>query len=322
MTRGRVEPKDVAADRRAAEVRKLSTLVEISQALAGTLDLRPGLHRALELLEQHHSVVNAAVTLRDEENGDLDVVASNPRAPGAPRARRQRRRRQRRRDRQEGRSPDHVTDQVIRTGRSVVIPDIDHEPLLKAKLGDRSKPGHRSFIAVPILLNRRPAGALTVELAFKSERLYDRSAKFFGVVASMIGQALKVQKLIEAERQRLVDENVHLRQELRERYDFSNLVGTSNAIRQVYEQVAQVARTSTTVLIRGESGTGKELIAHAIHYNSLRARKPFVKVSCGALPDTLMESELFGYEKGAFTDAHARRKGPLRTGRGRHAVSG
>ena len=86
MTRGRVEPKDVAADRRAAEVRKLSTLVEISQALAGTLDLRPGLHRALELLEQHHSVVNAAVTLRDEENGDLDVVASNPRAPGAPRA--------------------------------------------------------------------------------------------------------------------------------------------------------------------------------------------------------------------------------------------
>src|SRR5690349_25096629 len=86
MTRGRVEPKDVAADRRAAEVRKLSTLVEISQALAGTLDLRPGLHRALELLEQHHSVVNAAVTLRDDENGDLDVVASNPRAPGAARA--------------------------------------------------------------------------------------------------------------------------------------------------------------------------------------------------------------------------------------------
>ena len=206
-------------------MRKLSTLVEISQALAGTLDLRPGLHRALELLEQHHSVVNAAVTLRDEENGDLDVVASNPRAPGAPRS-----------DASgsgsggngaagKGRSVDHATDQVIRTGRSVVIPDIDHEPLLKAKLGDRSKPGHRSFIAVPILLNRRPAGALTVELAFKSERLYDRSAKFFGVVASMIGQALKVQKLIEAERQRLVDENVHLWQELRERYDFSNLVG-------------------------------------------------------------------------------------------------
>ena len=80
-------------------------------------------------------------------------------------------------------------------------------------------------------------------------------------------------------------------------------------MRQVFDQVAQVARTNTTVLIRGESGTGKELIAHAIHYNSLRASKPFVKVACGALPDTLIESELFGYEKGAFTDAQQRRKG-------------
>ena len=80
-------------------------------------------------------------------------------------------------------------------------------------------------------------------------------------------------------------------------------------MRQVYEQVAQVARTNTTVLLRGESGTGKELIAHAIHYNSTRAKKPFIKVSCAALPQDLIESELFGYEKGAFTGAHATKKG-------------
>ena len=80
-------------------------------------------------------------------------------------------------------------------------------------------------------------------------------------------------------------------------------------MRQVYEQVAQVAGTNTTVLIRGESGTGKELIAHAIHYNSPRAKKPFVKVNCAALPESLIESELFGYEKGAFTGAEARKKG-------------
>jgi Nif-specific regulatory protein len=125
----------------------------------------------------------------------------------------------------------------------------------------------------------------------------------------MIGQAVRLQGLVESERQRLVDENTHLRQELKAKYDFPNLVGTSGPMRGVFDQVAQVARTNTTVLIRGESGTGKELIAHAIHYNSLRAAKPFVKVSCGALPDTLIESELFGYEKGAFTDAHQRRKG-------------
>src|SRR5258706_12077457 len=80
-------------------------------------------------------------------------------------------------------------------------------------------------------------------------------------------------------------------------------------MRQVYEAVTQVAGTNTTVLIRGESGTGKELIAHAIHYNSPRSKKPFVRVSCAALPETLIESELFGYERGAFTGADARKKG-------------
>jgi Nif-specific regulatory protein len=96
---------------------------------------------------------------------------------------------------------------------------------------------------------------------------------------------------------------------LKERYDFSNMVGNSGAMRQVYEHIAQVAGTNTTVLIRGESGTGKELIAHAIHYSSPRAKKPFIKVSCAALPETLLESELFGYEKGAFSGAQTRKKG-------------
>ena len=150
---------------------------------------------------------------------------------------------------------------------------------------------------------------LEVELAFRSDRNYDRTMKFYGVVGSMLAQALKMQTLVEADRQRLVNENVRLRDELRERYDFSHILGTSGAMRQVCEQVVQVARTNTTVLIRGESGTGKELIAQAIHYNSLRARKAFVKVSCGALPETLIESELFGYEKGAFTGAEQRKKG-------------
>ncbi len=125
----------------------------------------------------------------------------------------------------------------------------------------------------------------------------------------MVAQALKVERLTDAERQRLLEENTHLREELRERYDFSHIIGNSGPMRQVYEQIAQVARTNTTVLIRGESGTGKELIAHAIHYNSPRSTKPFVKVSCAALPDSLIESELFGYEKGAFTGAQARKKG-------------
>jgi Nif-specific regulatory protein len=114
---------------------------------------------------------------------------------------------------------------------------------------------------------------------------------------------------LDAERQRLAEENAQLRRELKERYGFSNLVGASGPMRQVHEQVSQVARASTTVLLRGESGTGKELLAHAIHYNSSRAKRPFVKVSCAALPHDLIESELFGYERGAFTGANGSRKG-------------
>ena len=124
-----------------------------------------------------------------------------------------------------------------------------------------------------------------------------------------IGELRQAIARLEADRQRLEDENTQLRLELKERFGFSNLVGTSGPMRQVQEQVAQVARSTTTVLLRGESGTGKELLAHAIHYNSPRAKRPFVKVSCAALPHDLIESELFGYEKGAFTGAQGPKKG-------------
>jgi Nif-specific regulatory protein len=124
----------------------------------------------------------------------------------------------------------------------------------------------------------------------------------------MIAQTVKVSRMVEADRHRLAEENEHLRDELRERYAVRHIIGNSAAIGR-YEQVAQVAPASTTVLVRGESGTGKELVAHAIHYSSPRAKKPFVKVSCAALPESLVESELFGYERGAFTGAQAAKKG-------------
>jgi Nif-specific regulatory protein len=114
--------------------------------------------------------------------------------------------------------------------------------------------------------------------------------------------------MIEDGRKELRYGNTPLRTELQQRDDFSTIVGTSRPIRQAYEQIAQVAPTNTTVLIRGESGTGKELIARAIHHNSARAKKPFVKVTVGA-PHALVESELFGYEKGAFPGAMARKRG-------------
>jgi Nif-specific regulatory protein len=280
-----------------SEVKKLSSLLDISQALSGTLNLKASLSRVLEILEDQHGVSKSYTTLLNEENGEIQVEAANGISPEGMKTRLV--------------IGEGITGRVIESGKHVVVPQVSREPMLASR-GAQKKEASRqemTFMCVPVTLNRKAVGALGIYFIFKKDRDYDREVRFFKVVASMIAQALKVRHMVRAEQQRLLEENTHLRQELIERYDFSNIIGNSGPMRQVYEQVAQVARTNTTVLIRGESGTGKELIAHAIHYNSMRAKKPFVKVSCAALPDTLIESELFGYEKGAFTGAHARKKG-------------
>jgi DNA-binding NtrC family response regulator len=104
-------------------------------------------------------------------------------------------------------------------------------------------------------------------------------------------------------------DNIRLQGEVEERYRFDNIIGKSKEMREIYSTIRQIAEKNSTVLIHGESGTGKELVARAIHYNSLRKDKPFVPVNCAAIPETLIESELFGHEKGAFTDAQSRRIG-------------
>lgn len=107
----------------------------------------------------------------------------------------------------------------------------------------------------------------------------------------------------------LEEENVFLKEQVEGRYDFSGIIGKSEKMNEIFEKVKIVSQTDSTVLILGESGTGKELIANAIHYNSPRRNEPFVKISCAALPETLLEAELFGYEKGAFTGAVKQKKG-------------
>jgi len=125
----------------------------------------------------------------------------------------------------------------------------------------------------------------------------------------MVAQAVRLRQSMQEERERLLKENIRLQEELRNRFRPSNIIGSSNKIQAVFDLIAQVSASDATVLIRGESGTGKELVAHALHYNSPRAAQPFIKVNCAALPETLVESELFGHERGAFTGALSARKG-------------
>ena len=282
-----------------AESQKLATFLEIGQTLAGTYGLKSAMSRVLETLGAHHGMIRSVVMLLDGDTEELQIVASfGLDESGARRIR--------------YRIGEGITGRVVQTGKPIVVPQVSREPMFLDRLGIRKKTLDRqelTFLCVPIVVNRKPVGVLGVDLKYKADRDYERATRFLSIVATMIAQAIKVDHLIEADKQRLLDENIHLKQELRERYDFSHIIGNSHPMRQVYEQVTQVARTNTTVLLCGESGTGKELIAHAIHYNSLRSPKPFIKVSCAALPDTLIESEVFGYEKGAFTGAQARKKG-------------
>ena len=282
-----------------ADPRQLSDLLELSQTLGATLNLRAALQRVLAMIEEGHDTLSAVIVLRDGDPGELHVEAASGAGTGAaaPKVR--------------YRIGEGIVGRVVHSGRPVIVPQVSREPLFLDRSGvfRRSGRTEMSYVCVPIRSEHRTVGALGVALPYQPDRSYEQEAKFFGVVASMIGQAVRVHHLVESERKRLLDENTKLRRELTERYDIRNLVGSSRAMQSVYEQVAQVAGSTTTVLLRGESGTGKELVAHAIHYSSPRAKKPFVKVSCAALPESLVESELFGYEPGAFTDARAQKKG-------------
>ena len=291
----KTRPVDPAAVQ-ARESQRLSTLLEISQAMSGTLNLKSALHRALEVLAKHHGTVRGLVVL-SRDNGELHVEASDGIDAPSHSVR--------------YRVGEGIIGKVVESSRPIIVPRVSKEPTFLNRAAKRPEllKEELSFICVPILLNRRAIGALGVDLRFNPDRDYDRYTKFLGIVASSIAQSVKIQRLVEEDKKRLVDENTHLKQELKERYDFSSIIGTSGPVRQMYEQMSNVAAANTTVLIRGESGTGKEMVAHAIHYNSPRQNKPFVKVSCAALPDSLIESELFGYERGAFTGADQRKKG-------------
>ncbi len=290
-------PELISRERR--EVRKLATLVEIGRILADASNLKTAFSATLETLGRHHGMVRSFVMLLDQESAKIRIEGTYGLNQESA-------------HRVSYRIGEGVIGRVVQSGRPVVVPQVSREPLLLNRLRGYEQHVTRkeiSFICVPVVMGGKAIGVIGADLIYREERDYDRTTKFLSVIATMTAQALKVRQGLEADKKRLLDENTHLRQELRERYDFGHIIGNSNPMRLVYEQVTQVARTNTTVLLRGESGTGKEMLAHAIHYNSLRASKPFVKISCAALPNTLIESELFGYEKGAFTGAQSRKKG-------------
>jgi Nif-specific regulatory protein len=196
---------------------------------------------------------------------------------------------------------------MLERPRTVILHSIAEEPRFLNRLGlyDPNRP----FIAVPIKVAGNLCGVLAVQPEQSGMEILEEEAQFLEMLANLIGQSVSLSLQVEQEKNSLLEERDLLRRTVRHQYGFDNMVGRSPVMRRVFDQARMVAKWNTTVLIRGETGTGKELIANAIHYASPRARNAMVRLNCAALPENLLESELFGHERGAFTGAVESRKG-------------
>ncbi len=271
---------------------ELESLYLVSQILSRSLDFRSTLTEVLKTLNDTGNMRHGMICLLDEESGDLLVSAlhENPVPFNAVRYK----------------PGEGIVGAIMESGEPVVLQRISDEDRFLDRLGVYNQ--ELPFIGVPIPIGDHTAGVFAAQ-PMDNSGTPEKHKRFLEMVANLIGQSVRLAKKVEDERLELKSERDSLRRQVRGEHGFSNMVGRTSTMRLVFDQVRQVAKWNTTVLVRGESGTGKELIANAIHYNSPRANATFIKLNCAALPDNLLESELFGHEKGAFTGAVSQRKG-------------
>jgi Nif-specific regulatory protein len=204
-----------------------------------------------------------------------------------------------------------ICGQIFQSGSPFVVPDIHSEPLFLNRTGARSaiNKTKMSFLGVPVHMNGEPVGVLTVDRLFGMEVSFEEDIRFLSVLATLISQFLTLHKAIRKKEEVLLEENRSLKAKLHNLHDGHYIIGHSKPMQDVFSIISKIASSNVTALLLGESGTGKELVARAIHDTGARRDKSFVKVNCAALPETLLESELFGHERGAFTGAYATRAG-------------
>jgi Nif-specific regulatory protein len=273
------------------EIEKVTLFYEISKSL-NELDLEKSLYKVLHILSESMDMVRGTVSILNPLRNEINIEVAHGISKSAM---------------QKGKYKlgEGIIGKVIQSGRAVTIPKISEEPQFLDRTATRrlEQSQELSFICVPVKKGKQVIGAVSVDKPYDKAYSLAEGKKFMSVIATMIARHVINLETIRIEKERLKEENLRLRKELENKYQFTNIVGNSNKMREVFQMISQVSRSNATALIRGESGTGKELVANSIHYNSLRSKQPFVKVNCAALPVNLIESELFGHEKGSFTGA-------------------
>lgn len=276
---------------------ELVTIYEISKILSSSLDLEKSMYEVLNVLEVHLGLQRGMVTLLDD-SGELKIAAA--RGLSAEERRRI-----------QVTISEGILGKIVKSGVPAVVPNVAKEPTPPFSLPSiEPADGERiSFIGVPIKSSRHSFGVLNVERKYKSAIAFQRDIRFLAMVANLIGQTVRLHQAVQTDRSRLMEEKHRLQKELEDKSRPENVIGRSKRMGEIFAEVKHAASSNSTILLRGESGTGKEVVARAIHFASRRKDKPFIKVNCAALSDSLIESELFGHEKGSFTGALRDHKG-------------
>lgn len=270
----------------------LAALYAVSRVLSRSLAFNETLRDVLRVLHEEAGLSNGMITVVDPQSGNLTAQHVHHPA-GASDVQYQ--------------PGEGILGLMLEKPRTVMLQRVADEPRFLNRLGIYQQ--ELPFIAVPIKVGGNLQGILAVQPEAPEDGLLEERAQFVEMVANLIGQSLKLSIDVAQEKSTLLEERDSLRRTVRHQFGFDSMVGRSAVMRRVFDQARMVAKWNTTVLIRGETGTGKELIANAIHYNSPRARNALIRLNCAALPENLLESELFGHERGAFTGAVESRKG-------------
>ena len=279
------------------ETTELRLLFEVSQALEGVTAIDDHLDQALALMARYTGMMRGTLFLLGPNGRDIMVEAAYGLNSSQIR-------------RGHYTLGEGITGKVIETGTPMIVPKVSENPLFLNRTRSRDLQKEEvSFICVPIMLEGKAVGALSADRLFADSVSLDEDMRLLQIISSLVARAVKNRLEVNAMHSAVVEENRRLQTLVHGKFQMDPMVGSSAAMRSVVEEMAQVANSSATVLVRGETGTGKELVASLIHSNSQRSGRAFVKINCAALPESLIESELFGYERGAFTGAVGTRKG-------------
>ncbi len=289
-------PESIPSRHYRRKIQELSLLFDISQILQKGENMQAALSPIIKHTVQSMEMLQGAITLLNRHSKEISIEASYGLSEASA-------------EKIKYKVGEGITGRVIETGETITIENVSDNPLFLDKTQSRKKWKNQSFICVPIKIGTETIGTISCQRQSAAGLSIEEDAKLLSIIGSMIALAAELRRTSQEEKEKLRYENERLQNELKSRFKPKNIIGSSTAMQEVFDLIAQVSGSEATVLIRGESGTGKELIANAIHYNSKRADMPFIKVNCAALPETIIESELFGHEKGAFTGAVTTRKG-------------